>query len=214
MRFCQPCLSWVCVERCWPGDHINQCWDCLPQRPQPMPNPKPKPKPARVKQDIEEAEATNRWCIFTREMMRFQRTYRLTYWRLAYRQIEDKRIDDGPRSVPPNGWPDVRAPPPNLWDYYNEDAVWGESPLGVPESPRHPIGHDLYSIGESSSRAGTSIPPAVHGEGRDPRLDLPGSCLVKGPYPPDAKTLDLTQPPGPPSEGARIANSQPPLNVI
>ena len=108
MQFCQPFIRRVCTERCWPGD--------LPQRPQPMPNPKPKPKPARVKQDVEEAEATNRWCIFTREVMRFQWTYRLTYWRLAYRQIEDTRIDGGPRSVPPNGWPDVRAPPPNLWD--------------------------------------------------------------------------------------------------
>ena len=152
-EFCQPCIRWVCTERCWPGDHINQCWGCVPQRPQPMPNPKPKPKPARGKQDIEEAETTNRWCILTREMMRFQ----TTCWRLAYKRIVDKRIDGGPRLVLPNGWPDVRAPPPNLWDDYNEEAVWGEPPLGVPESPRHPIGHDLYSTGESSSRAGTSI---------------------------------------------------------
>ena len=72
-EFCQPCLRWVCTERFWPGDHFEKCWDCLPQRPQPM--PKPKPKPARVRQDIEEAEATNRWCIFTREMMRFQGTF-------------------------------------------------------------------------------------------------------------------------------------------
>ena len=116
-RFCQSCLNWVCVERCWPGDHINQCWDCLPQRPQPMPNPKPKPKPARVKQDIEEAEATNRWCIFTRKMMRFWRTC----WRYAYRQTVDKRI--GARRVPPNDWPDVCAPPPLPWDDY-EDEPW------------------------------------------------------------------------------------------
>ena len=45
--------------------------------------------------------------------MRFQRT------------IVDKRIDGGPRSVPPNDWPDVRAPPPQAWDDYNEDDVWG-----------------------------------------------------------------------------------------
>ena len=37
-RFCKTCLCWVCDERCWPEDHINQCWDCVPQRPQPSPN--------------------------------------------------------------------------------------------------------------------------------------------------------------------------------
>ena len=110
----------------------------------------------------------------------------------------DKRIDGGPRLVPPYDWPDVREPP-NPWDDYNEDDVWGEPPLGVPESPRHPIRHDLCWQVQLAS--GHVIPPAVHGEGRGPRLDVPGSCLVKGPYPPDAKTLDLTQPPGPPSEG-------------
>ena len=134
-------------------------------------------------------------------MMRFWRTC----WRYAYRETVDKRI--GARRVPPNDWPDVCAPPRLPWDDY-EDGPWdltekpgigSEPPLGVPESPRHPIRHDLYWGVQLAS--GHVIPPAVHGEGRDPRLDLPGSCLVKGPYPPDAKTLDLTQPPGPPSEG-------------
>ena len=37
MRFCQPCLSWVCTEKPWPGYHFDKCWD------------------------IEDAEGTNRW---------------------------------------------------------------------------------------------------------------------------------------------------------
>ena len=98
-----------------------------------------------------------------------------------------------------NDWPDVCPPRlPWFFDWYAH-GIGSEPPLGVPESPRHPIRHDLYWGVQLVS--GHVIPPAVHGEGRDPRLDLPGSCLVKGPYPPDAKTLDLTQPPGPPSEG-------------
>ena len=101
-QFCQPCLRWVCAERCWPGDHFNQCWDCLPQRPQLKPN----------------AEATNRWRIYTREMMRFQRTC----WRYAYRQIVDKLI--GARRVPPNDWPAGPTPSPSdLWDEYNLEII-------------------------------------------------------------------------------------------
>ena len=91
------------------------------------------------------------WCSFgnilarrsLREMLGYRGRIRNEPLAHAYRQIVDKRIDGGPRLVPPNDWPDVRAPPPNLWDDYNEDAVGGESPLGVPESPRHPIRHDL-----------------------------------------------------------------------
>ena len=37
MRFCQPCLSWACTEKPWPGYNFEKCWD------------------------IEDAEGTNRW---------------------------------------------------------------------------------------------------------------------------------------------------------
>ncbi|MDA8584254.1 hypothetical protein N9L68_08455 [bacterium] len=97
---------------------------------------------------------------------------------ICLQTIVDKRI--GARRVLPNHWPDVCAPPPLPWDDY-DDGPWdvtdkpgigSEPPLGVPESPRHHWGAQLAS--------GHVSPPAVHGEGRDPRLDLPGSCLVNG----------------------------------
>ena len=103
-QFCQPCCRWVCTERCWPGDHFEKCWDCVPQRPQLKPN----------------AEGTNRWRIFTRKMMRFERSC----WRYAYRQIVDKRI--GARRVPPNDWPAGRTSLPSIpWDDYSWDDAWG-----------------------------------------------------------------------------------------
>ena len=71
-RFCQPCLRWVCTERCWPGDHFNNCWDCLPQRSQLKPN----------------AEATIPWRIFARKMNRFAGVC-LIY---AYRRINPRRV--------------------------------------------------------------------------------------------------------------------------
>ena len=73
------------------------------------------------------------------------------------------------------------------WGLTEKLGIGSEPPLAVPGSPRHPFRHDLYWGVQLAS--GHVIPPAEHGEGRDPRLDLPGSCLVKGPYPPDAKTL-------------------------
>ena len=74
----------------------------------------------RIKQDIEEAEGTNRWCIFTRKMMRFWRTC----WIYAYRQIVDKRIG-ARRAV---AWDEPEAPAvagPGAWDDYNKDDEWG-----------------------------------------------------------------------------------------
>ena len=29
-RRCHGCQRLVCLERCWPGDHIRRCWDCVP----------------------------------------------------------------------------------------------------------------------------------------------------------------------------------------
>ena len=28
---CPGCERWVCTERCWAGDHLGSCWNCVPQ---------------------------------------------------------------------------------------------------------------------------------------------------------------------------------------
>ena len=30
-ELCDRCGLLVCTEQCWAGDHIEQCWDCIPQ---------------------------------------------------------------------------------------------------------------------------------------------------------------------------------------
>ena len=78
-----------------------------------------------------------RWRTFTRKLNIFKRVCWIYAYRLrryAYRLIVDKRIDGGPRLVPPKDWPEApavaepEAPAvavPAPWDDYIMEEVYG-----------------------------------------------------------------------------------------
>ena len=86
---------------------------------------------------LEENLPRIRWRIIARKMNRFARAC----WRYADRLVVDKRIDGGPRLVPPKDWclPEIGASavvpewcPLSPWDDDNWDDVWGPNMTEMP----------------------------------------------------------------------------------
>ena len=136
-RFCQPCLRWVCTERCWPGDHFDKCWDCLPQRPQ-------------LKHS---AVATIRWRIIARKMKRFAGVCLIhSYLRINPRRVAPLFEDD---------WPAGRTPPPVPWGDYIWDANIALADFDAMPQDDH-FGQDTAPCSTSAPGSASAAEPSLH----------------------------------------------------
>ena len=110
---------------------------------------------SRVVARLEENLRHIRWRIIVRKMNHFAKAC----WRYADRLVVDKRIDGGPRLVPPKDWclPKIGASAvvqdcciPSPWDDDNWDDVWGPNLTGM-----HCIGNGA----SSSTHVASPVPP-------------------------------------------------------
>ena len=117
----------------------------------------------RVVSRLEENVRRVRWRIFARKMNRFAGTC-LMY---AYRSINPRR--DAPLFE--HDWPAGRTPPPEPWDDYNWDCVWGPDVTGMPG-----IGNGASSCTQVASHFPPHPPPVGRRRivGRDDFCDIVG----------------------------------------